>query len=89
MTHLTFTPHRMREFLTKNDLYEIRTVEYYETYSQYHNRVVDEKRTMEIAYPKEIPFKIFIADKSSYNDLVYWSLTSVFRRELETKLLNL
>ena len=89
MIHLSFTSHQMREFLTKNDVYEIRTVEYYETYSQYHNRVVDEKRTMEIAYPKEIPFDNFIAGKTSYTELVDWSVTSVFERELKAKLLNL
>jgi hypothetical protein len=79
----------MREFLTKNGVYEIRTVEYYETYSQYHNKTVDEKRTMEIAYPKEIPFDNFIAGKSSYTDLIDWSLTSVFERELKARLLKL
>ena len=89
MIHLSFTPHQMREFLTKNDVYEIRTVEYYETYTQYHNRVVDEKRTMEIAYPKEIPFDNFIAGKETYTDLVDWSLRFVFERELKTRLLKL
>jgi len=89
MIHLSFTPHQMREFLTKNGVYEIRTVEYYETYSQYHNKTVDEKRTMEIAYPKEILFDNFIAGKSSYTDLIDWSLTSVFERELKARLLKL
>jgi hypothetical protein len=89
MIHLSFTPHQMREFLTKNGVYEIRTVEYYETYSEYHNKTVDEKRTMEIAYPKEIPFDNFIAGKSSYTDLIDWSLTSVFERELKARLLKL
>ncbi len=89
MIQLSFTPHQMREFLTKNGVYEIRTVEYYETYSQYHNKTVDEKRTMEIAYPKEIPFDNFIAGKSSYTDLIDWSLTSVFERELKARLLKL
>ena len=89
MIHLSFTPHQMREFLTKNDVYEIRTVEYYETYNEYHNRVVEEKRTMEIVYPKQIPFDNFIAGKEGYTDLVEWSLTSVFEREMIEKLLQL
>jgi regulatory protein YycH of two-component signal transduction system YycFG len=79
----------MREFLTKNDVYEIKIVEYYEAYNEYHNRVVEEKRTMEIAYPKQIPFDNFIAAKEGYTDLVEWSLTSVFEREMVEKLLQL
>ena len=89
MIHLSFTPHQMREFLTKNDVYEIKIVEYYEAYNEYHNRVDEEKRTMEIAYPKQIPFDNFIAGKEGYTDLVEWSLTSVFEREMIEKLLQL
>jgi len=89
MAALEFSRKEMIEFLTKDDIYEVRTVDYYETYSQYHNRVVDEKRTMEIAYSKEIPFENFIANKTTYSTLIEWNIETVFGREMKAKLLNL
>jgi hypothetical protein len=86
---LEFSRIEMVAFLTKDDVYEIRTVEYYETYSEYHNRVVDVKREMEIAYPKEIPFEKFIANKSTRTQLIEWSIESVFNKKIKTKSLEL
>jgi hypothetical protein len=89
MILLEFSREEIIKFLTKGDIYEIRTVEYYETYNEYHNRVVDERRIMEIAYPKEIPFENFISNKTTYTELIPWGIQSVFNRELKAKLLGL
>lgn len=85
---LTFTPYEMRNFLTKTENYNIEIIDVTYSYNEYHNKVVEENRQLEIAYPKEIPLENFIVNKS-YVQLLDWSLTAVFERELKAKLLNL
>ncbi len=88
MAVLEFSRSEMIKFLTK-DRYEVIIVDYYESCNEYHNIVVDRKRTMEIAYSREIPFDNFIANKTTYNDLIDWSIEAVFMREMKAKLLEL
>jgi hypothetical protein len=88
MTQLHFTLHQMREFLTKRGVYRTDVIKVNYTYHEYHNKVVDVERELEIAYPAEIPLENFTANKT-YAQLLDWSLTSVFQRELAAKLLNL
>jgi hypothetical protein len=88
MIQLHFTLHQMREFLNKTGNYNIEVVKVTYSYNEYHNKVVDEERELEIAYPKEIPLENFTANKT-YVELLNWSLTSVFETELKSKLLNL
>lgn len=88
MIHLHFTPNQMRDFLAKSGNYNIEIIKVVYSYTQYHNKVVDEERELEIAYPIEIPLENFVANKS-YVQLLDWSLISVFERELKDKLLKL
>lgn len=88
MITMTFTPKEMREFLKNTGKYEIETVSVQYSYTEYHNRVVDDVREVEIAYPIEIPVNNFIANKT-YSEILKWSISSVFERELKNKLLNL
>lgn len=88
MINLTFTTQQMRNFLIKNDNYHIQVITVNYTYHEYHDKVVEETREIEIAYPKEIPLENFLANKN-YSQLLEWSLSSVFSRELTNKLLNL
>lgn len=88
MIQLHFTPHQMREFLTKSGNYNIEVIKVVYSYTEYHNKVVEEERELEIAYPTEIPLENFTSNKT-YVQLLDWSLTSVFERELKAKLLNL
>jgi hypothetical protein len=88
MIQLHFTPHQMREFLKKRGNYNIEVIKVTYSYTEYHNKVVEEDRELEIAYPNQIPLENFTANKT-YIQLLDWSLTSVFERELKEKLLNL
>jgi hypothetical protein len=88
MIHLSFTPYQMREFLIKGGNYNIEVVKVTYSYTQYHNVIREEERELEIAYPIDIPLENFMANKT-YVQLLDWSLTSVFERELKVKLLNL
>jgi hypothetical protein len=88
MIHLSFTPYQMREFLIKGGNYNIEVIKVTYSYSEYHNVVREEERELEIAYPIDIPLENFTANKT-YIQLLDWSLTSVFERELKAKLLNL
>ncbi len=88
MIQLSFTPYQMREFLTKGGNYNIEVITVTYSYSEYHNVVREEERELEIVYPNDIPLENFTANKT-YVQLLDWSLTSVFERELKSKLLNL
>jgi ABC-type amino acid transport substrate-binding protein len=88
MIHLSFTPYQMREFLIKGGNYNIEVIKVTYSYSEYHNVVREEERELEIAHPIDIPLENFTANKT-YVQLLDWSLTSVFERELKAKLLNL
>lgn len=88
MIQLTFTSQQMREFIGKTGIYNIESITVNYSYTEYHNRVVDEERQIEIAYPKEVPLKNFIANKT-YIQLLDWSLSTVFEKVLKEKLLNL
>lgn len=88
MMQLTFTQQQMRDFLNKEQKYKIQVIKVEYSYRDYHNKVVDEIRDLEIVYPIEIPLENFTANKT-YVQLLYWSLTSVFERELQSKLLDL
>jgi len=88
MIQLSFTPYQMREFLTKGGNYNIEVITVTYSYSEYHNVVREEERELEIVYPNDIPLENFTANKT-YVQLLDWSLTSVFERELKAKLLNL
>ena len=51
---VNFTQDEMKKFILKNEQYQITTVKYIHTYTEYHNRVVEEERSVEIAYPSDI-----------------------------------
>jgi hypothetical protein len=88
MLSLTFSYHEMKEFLLKTDKYLIENISISYSYHEYHNKVVEDTKKFEIVYPKEIPLENFIANKT-YAQLLHWSISSVFERELKNKLLNL
>jgi hypothetical protein len=79
----------MRKFLIDSGKYKIDSIDYNYQYTEYHNKVVDEVRKIDVVYPIDIPLDIFISDKS-YSELTReWSTIAVFNRELKIKLLNL
>ena len=86
---VNFTYDEMKKFILKNGQYQITTVKYIHTYKEYHNRVVEEERSIEIAYPSDIDIENFLAGKSERAHFDKWSITSVFGRELKNKLLDL
>lgn len=88
MIDLAFTNKQMRDFLTKTNNYHIEIVTVNYTYYEYHDQPIEETREIEIAYPKEIPLDNFLANKT-YIQILEWSLSSVFSRELRAKLLNM
>ena len=88
MIQLTFTRDEIIKFLNKTEIYDIRTVSVLNTYTEWHNKVVDEEVQIEIAWPKDIPLENFLANKT-YHQLADWTLNSVFIRELKIKLLAL
>jgi hypothetical protein len=88
MLSISFSSEEMREFLHKTDKYFFKVLKVSYSYSEYHNKVVDTEREIEILYPKDIPLENFLANKT-YVQLLNWSLVSVFERELKIKLLNL
>jgi regulatory protein YycH of two-component signal transduction system YycFG len=85
---LTFTSQQMRDFLIKTDKYHIQIIPVTYHYHEYHDKLIEDTRQIEIAYPKEIPLDNFLANKT-YSQILEWSLTSVFNRELQSKLLSL
>lgn len=85
---LEFTMEEMKRFLTQKGKYRIETISVPHHHTEYHNRIVEEMREIEIAYPKDIPLKNFIGNKD-YNQISKWSLREVFGRELKETLLNL
>lgn len=86
---INFTQDEMKKFILKNGQYQITTVKYIHTYKEYHNRIVEEERSVEIAYPSDIDIENFVAGKSDRGHFDKWSIQSVFGRELKNKLLNL
>lgn len=88
MVQLTFTRDEIIKFLNKTEIYNIETVVVPNTYTEYHNKVVDEDVQIEIAWPKDLPLENFLANKT-YFQLTEWTLNAVFSRELKYKLLDL
>lgn len=88
MVQLTFTRDEIIKFLNKTEIYNIETVSVPNTYTEYHNKVVDEDVQIEIAWPKDLPLENFLANKT-YFQLTEWTLNAVFSRELKYKLLDL
>lgn len=89
MIDIQFSQEEMKEFILKESKYEIKSVTYTHTYTEHHNRVVEEERMIEIAHPTEIPLENFLKGKDDGYTLGRWSVESVFERELKSKLLNL
>jgi hypothetical protein len=88
MMQLTFTRDEIIQFLNKTEIYDIKTVSVLNTYTEWHNRAIDEEVQIEIAWPKDIPLENFLANKT-YHQLTYWTLNAVFTREFKIKLLAL
>jgi hypothetical protein len=88
MITLQFTVEEMRKFLTKNGKYEIQIVSVPHQWKEYHNRVMEGVRSIEIVYPTDVPLKNFIGNKD-YTQMLKWSIPQVFERELKEKLLDL
>lgn len=89
MIDIQFSKEEMIKFILKNGQYQITTVKYTHTYTEYHNRIVEEERSIEIAYPSDIDIQNFLVGKSERVHFDKWSIQSVFERELKSKLLNL
>lgn len=88
MIQLMFTRDEIIKFLNKTKTYDIKIVPVINTYTEWHNKVVDEEVLIEIAWPKDIPLENFLANKT-YHQLANWTINSVFTRELKIKLLSL